>query len=626
MSGQEVLDRVLSLLPKNADIGESRFEAANVVIFSKNFDFFMTAHEVLREVAKEVKLRIEARADRSLLMPAEEAEGHIRKLIESAGVTDIFFDTYGSKVIIEVENPSEVIGNGRDMVQEIKKKTSWTPVIQRKPPLKSDIINTIRRILTQNSKDRAGFLHDVGLRIYEDSKETKWARVSFLGAAREVGRSSMFLQTNVSRILMDCGINVANKDKAFPILDAPEFRIERLDSVVISHSHLDHVGFTPFLYKYGFKGPVYMTPPSLPMAVLLSLDAMEIAHKDGGNAPYSSKEIEQMVLHTITLPYEEVTNITPDVRLTLYNAGHILGSSIIHMHIGEGFYNLVYTGDFKYGPTKMHDAAVNKFPRVEAVMTESTYGSPKDLLPSIKEAQDTLITEINDTIDKGGKILIPTAGVGRVQEIMLTVEEAVREGKLPEIPIYVDGMVWDATAIYTTYPEYLRRNIRKLVFSNQENPLLNPMFKRVGGQKDRQSIVAEDNSSIIMATSGMLNGGPAVYYFSQLAPYEQNKLMFVTYQGRGTLGETVMHRPREVQINQRDRIPLNMQVLKAEGFSAHSDRKQLLAYIKNMEPKPGLVLPIHGDHQKMPEFASTIRNTLRVSTKIPNLLDSIRLK
>ncbi|MBR9680233.1 MAG: beta-CASP ribonuclease aCPSF1 [Candidatus Altiarchaeota archaeon] len=626
MSGEEVLTRVLSLLPSKADIGESRFEAANVVIFSKNFDFFMNAHEVLREVAKEVKLRIEARADRSLLMPAEDAESEIRKIIKDAGVTDIFFDTYGSKVIIEVEKPSEVLGNGNNKITEIKKKTAWTPVIQRKPPLKSDIINTIRRIWTQNSKDRSNFLHGVGKRIYEDFKETEWTRVSFLGAAREVGRSSMLLQTNGSRVLMDCGINVANKDKAFPVLDAPEFQIERLDAVVISHSHLDHVGFTPFLYKYGFKGPVYMTPPSLPLAVLLSLDAMEIAHKDGGNAPYSSKEIEQMVLHTIPLPYEEVTNITPDVRLTLYNAGHILGSSIIHFHIGEGFYNLVYTGDMKYGPTKMHDSAVNKFPRVEAVMIESTYGSPRDLLPSLKDAQDSLVKEINEVIDNKGKILIPTAGVGRVQEVMLTVEEAVRNGTLPEIPIYIDGMVWDATAIYTTYPEYLRKNIRKLVFSNEENPLLNPLFKRVGGQKDRKSIVDADESSIIMATSGMLNGGPSVFYLSQLAPYEKNKLIFVTYQGRGTLGETVMHQPKDILINQRDRIPLNMKVVKAEGFSAHSDRKQLLSYLKNMEPRPGLIMPVHGDPAKLPEFASTIRNTLRMSTKIPNILDSIRLK
>jgi len=508
----------------------------------------------------------------------------------------------------------------------IKKKTAWTPVVQRKPPLKSDIINTIRRILTQNSKDRAQFLNEVGMRIYGDAKETEWVRVSFLGAAREVGRSAALLQTNESRVLMDCGINVGDKNNQFPLLDAPEFSIPRLDAVVISHAHLDHSGFTPFLFKYGYKGPVYMTLPTLPLSVLLQLDSIEIAHKEGGNAPYSSKEIEQMVLHTITVPYEEVTNITPDVRLTLYNAGHILGSSIMHFHIGEGFYNLVYTGDLKYGPTKMHDPANTKFPRVEAVIIESTYGKAEDVLPSIKEAQMKLVEIIKETVDRGGKILIPTAGVGRVQEVMLTVEDAVKKGQLPEVPIYVDGMVWDATAIYTTYPEFLRRDIRKLVFATEENPLLNPIFRRVGGQKDRERIVAEDGPSIIMASSGMLNGGPSVFYFSKLAPYEQNTIVFVTYQGEGTLGKTVLKQPREILLNGRERLPLRMRVVKAEGFSAHSDRRQLLAYLRDMEPRPGVILPVHGSPDKIPEFAAAVRSKLRLPTRTPNLLDAIRLK
>jgi predicted metal-dependent RNase len=276
-------------LPDKADIGESRFEAANMVVFTKNFSFLMKAHEYLRDVAKEVKLRVEARADRSLLLPPEEAEQSIRKTAEAAGVTDIFFDSFGSRVIIEVEKPGEVLGNGAEKLQEIKKKTAWTPIIQRKPPMKSDIINTIRRILTQNSKERATFLNDVGMRIYSDSKEINWVRVSFLGAAKEVGRSAIFLQTNESRVLMDCGINVGDKSRQFPLLDAPEFSIDRLDAVAISHAHLDHSGFTPFLFKYGYKGPVYMTPPTLPLSVLLQLDSIEIANKEGVNAPYSSK-------------------------------------------------------------------------------------------------------------------------------------------------------------------------------------------------------------------------------------------------------------------------------------------------------------------------------------------------
>lgn len=129
-----------------------------------------------------------------------------------------------------------------------------------------------------------------------------------------------------------------------------------------------------------------------------------------------------------------------------------------------------------------------------------------------------------------------------------------------------------------------------------------------------------------MASSGMLNGGPSVFYFSKLAPYDKNTIVFVTYQGEGTMGKVVLKQPKDVLLNGRDRIPLKMKVVKAEGFSAHSDRRQLLAFLRDIEPRPGIVLPVHGNPEKIPEFAAAIRNKLRISTKIPNLLDSIRLK
>jgi len=629
LGGEELLKQIVESLPDKADISEARFEGAGVVVFTRNHEFLLSAPSYLREVAKNFKLRVEARADTGILMPVEDAEEVIRKIAGNAGITSIFFDASGSRVLIEVEKPSVILGNGAEKLQEIKKKTNWTPVIFRTPPLKSEIINTIRRILTQNSKERAKFLHEVGLRIYSEGKEPKWVRVSFLGGAKEVGRSSILLQTPESRILLDCGVNVSSTENAFPALDAPEFDISRLDAVIITHAHLDHSGFLPFLFKYGYEGPVYMTHPTLPLSVLLQLDYLEVAQREGNIVPYSGKEIEKMVLHTITLPYEEVTNITPDVRLTFYNAGHILGSAITHLHIGEGLYNLVYTGDMKYAPTRLHEPAWNKFPRVETVILESTYGGNDDIQPSRREAEEKLIEIVKKTQERGGKVLIPVLGAGRSQEIMILVHEAVKSGKLGEIPIYVDGIVWDATAIYTTYPEYLHRNIRKRVFSTEENPLLDPMFRRVGGQKEREGIVSAKESCIIMATSGMLTGGPSVFYFTNLAMDSRNSIIFVNYQAVGTLGRTVQRKPEEVVINERGErkvIPLRMEVHTVDGFSAHSDRKQLIAYVRNMEPRPNLVMTVHGEPGKCVELASGIRSVLKISTRVPNVLDAIRLK
>jgi len=634
LSGTDILKQVEASLPSKAEVTESRFEGASVAVFSKNLKFVMEAPEYLREVAKNMKLRVEARADKSLLVTPEEAQEKISRLIGEAGITDIFFDTHRSRVIVEVEKPSLVLGprgTGYGKVNEIKEKTGWTPVIQRKPPLKSDIITTIRKILTKNSKDRADFLHKVGMRIYAEGKEPKWIRASFLGASREVGRSAVLVQTPESRVLLDCGINVAaSGEDAFPVLDTPEFRIDRLDAVVLSHAHLDHCGFVPFLYKYGFEGPVYCSRPTLPLSTLLQLDALEVAQREGKTIPYSSKDIEAAVLHTIATPEEEVTNITPDVRLTLYNAGHMLGSNIVHLHVGEGFYNLVYTGDFKYGPSRLHDPAHNQFLRVEGVIMESTYGGRDNLQVSRADAEDQLLDAVKEVAGKGGKMLIPVLGAGRAQEVMLIIEAAVREGRLPEMPIYVDGIVWDATAIYTTYPEFLHKSIRRAVFSHEANPLLNPIFRRVGGQKEREEMMAKDESCIIMATSGMLTGGPSVFYFSHMATNPNNAVAFVNYQAEGTLGRRVMRQPKDIILSTRNSaravMPLNAKIYSVQGFSGHSDHKQIMAYLNNMTPRPNNVMVVHGEASKALELATKIRTTMRIHAKAPLLLEAIRLK
>ncbi|MBR9681288.1 MAG: beta-CASP ribonuclease aCPSF1 [Candidatus Altiarchaeota archaeon] len=631
MGGLEILREVKASLPKKADLKDSRFEGAGVVVFSNDLSFVLKAPEYLREVAKKMKLRVEARADRSLLLPPGDAKEKIEKIIKSANMTDIFFDAYGSKVIIEVEKPSEVLGNGLEKIMEIKAKTAWTPLIQRKPPLKSDIITTIRKVMTKNSKERAEFLNQVGMKIYSEGKEPKWVRVSFLGAAREIGRSAIFVQTPESRILMDCGINVAGTgEDSFPLLEAPEFRIDALDATIISHAHLDHSGFVPFLYKYGYKGPVYCSKPTLHLSTLLQLDAIEVAQREGQKVPYSTKDIENTILHSITLPEEEVANITPDVRLTLYNAAHILGSNVIHLHIGEGFYNLVYTGDFKYGPSRLHEPATNQFPRVEGLIMESTYGGKDNVEISRKDAEDNLLTSVKEILKKKGKLLMPVLGAGRAQEVMLILEAAMTENRLPKVPIYIDGIVWDSTAIYTTYPEFLHKDIRRAVFSTEKNPLLNPIFGRVGGQKEREDIVKADESCIIMATSGMMTGGPSVFYFAQIATNPNNGILFVNYQGEGTLGRRVQRQPREITMatrgNPRTVIPLNAKVFTAGGLSAHSDRKQLVAYVGNMSPKPNNVIVVHGEPGKAADLAAKIRNTFRIRSSAPNLLDSMRLK
>jgi len=190
-------------------------------------------------------------------------------------------------------------------------------------------------------------LNTIGEKIYKEwssEKVEEWVRLTYMGGGRQEGRSCFLLQTPNSKILIDCGIDVASQGKdRFPYLDIPEFDIRNLDAVILSHAHLDHVGLLPYLYKMGYRGPTYMTHPSMDLAALLSLDFIGVAYKQASAPLFSSKDIKEMVKHTICLNFNEVTDIAPDVRITFYNSGHVLGSAMVHFNIGNGLHNFIST-------------------------------------------------------------------------------------------------------------------------------------------------------------------------------------------------------------------------------------------------------------------------------------------
>jgi len=219
------------------------------------------------------------------------------------------------------------------------------------PAYVSKIVNKAREIVHEEAKYRQQFLNRIGekIQLKKGSKEG-WVRFSALGGFSEVGRSCVFLQTKESKVLLDCGVNNGSTN-VNPYIDAPEFDLDGLDAVIISHAHLDHSGFAPYLYEYGYKGPLYTTLPTRDVMTLLQIDYIDVMQRESGNAPYSSNGIKGAIKHSVTLDYNEVCDITPDMRLTFQNAGHILGSALTHIHIGEGMHNLLYTSDLKYGPT-----------------------------------------------------------------------------------------------------------------------------------------------------------------------------------------------------------------------------------------------------------------------------------
>ncbi len=627
----DILKEIIKVLP-DGKISDAAFEGANIVLYTKDKEYFLDNGGTIRKAVQEFKKRIELRPDPSLCIAQEKAEIQIKALVPAeAGLQDFIFDPPRSQVIIHAEKPGLVIGKQGELLREISSKTFWVPLIRRLPPIRSKLIESIRSVLYENTDYRKKFLDKTGHRIYDGwlrEKKHEWVRLSCLGACREVGRSCFLLQTPESRILIDCGIDPAETGpETYPYLDAPEFNVSELDAVIITHAHLDHSGLIPYLFKYGYQGPVYCTYPTRDVMALLQLDMIKIQRSEGGEPLYTSEEVRQMVLHTICLEFEEVADITPDVRITFYNSGHILGSSVTHFNIGNGLHNFVYTTDLKYARTNVLEPAHTQFPRVETLMMEATYGG-KDNIMSEEELDEMMLKAIKDTLERNGKVLIPVLGSGRAQEIMILVERAMREGKTPKAPVYIDGMIWDVNAIHTAYPEYMSRNLRQQIFHKENNPFLSDIFKQVSSPKERKQVIDAETPCLILSTSGMLTGGPSVEYLKGLAREGKNSLIFTCYQAHGTLGHRIRCGEKEIMLSESGKpllLPVNIEVHKAE-FTNHSDRRQLMNYVKRCNPQPRKVIVVHGEQSRCLDFASSVHKQFRIETVAPKNLEVVRIR
>ncbi len=630
---EEIIDKIKQHVPRTTDITQVEFEGAEVAIYARNPQILMDDESILRDLARSIKKRIVVRSDPSVRLPEEDSRRLIQTILsdEEVTVSDIIFDPTVGEVIIEADKPGAVIGKDAVRLREIVSKTKWRPRVVRTPPIPSKIVQSIRHILASDKEIRIENLRRIGQRIHRPPVfDNGNVRITALGGYLEVGRTANLVQTGESTVLVDCGVNVGatRAGNALPRFDLPEFDIDNLDAVIISHAHLDHSGFVPFLYKYGYKGPVYTTPPTRDLMTMLQLDYLDIAEKEGKLLPYSQTDIKNATLHTITLNYGEVTDIAPDIRLTFYNAGHIVGSAIVHLHIGEGLYNIAFAHDFKYAKTRLLDRANTRYPRLEAIIMESTYGNPKDVLPSRQESEQRLARIIKQTVERGGKILIPVLAVGRAQEIMIILEGMMRHGKIPEVPIYTEGMISEATAITTANPEFLSRSLRDRIFHAGSNPFLAEYFHQVTSKEEREEII-HGEPAIIMATSGMLSGGPSVFYFHELAEDERNSLIFVSYQGKGTLGRKIAEGAREIPIHMENgktrALGIKMQIEQISGFTGHSDRKELIDFAKHLSPRPQKYILVHGEQSKCQALASSIHRITKRETMAPPIGQTVLL-
>lgn len=612
---------------KNA-LGESNIdrielEGSEIIVYVKNKEIFLNQENFVKDIVSKIKRRVEIRVVKDLLIEEEKAKNKILELVpQEANVREIYFDKDSSIVYILAEKPGLIIGKGAEMVRKIKKEIFWSPKVERLPLLKSAIMESMRKMFIAESSFRKNFLNEIGKKILKEVKEKRnWVRIIPIGGYGEVGRSCTILETPKSKILIDCGVNIGSANEFYPYFNIDEFDYSKIDAIVVSHAHLDHVGAVPLLYEMGYEGPLYLTEPTLHLATLLWLDLMEVKHRSGQEKFYSIHGIKEAIRRAVTLKYGEVADITSDTKLTFYNAGHILGSALCHFHIGEGLHNIVYALDQKFGKTLLLDPANTIFPRIDTLIIETTYGGKEDKMPPRKEVEAEFMNIINKTMERGGICLIPSFSVERAQELM-----TILYLNNFQYPVYLDGMIWEANEIFSAYPDYFGKTMKRLI-RDGKNVFTSEMFKRIGSEQDREK-AWENKPCVIISTSGMLTGGPAIEHLKALCENEKNTLIFVGYQAVGTLGRKIQRGEKEILLEENGKkyaYKINMEIYSSNGLSGHSDRSQLLAYINNLNMKPKKIICCHGELNKSQEFAKSVEKLFEVKCMIPLNLEAVRL-
>jgi uncharacterized protein len=603
-SSQNTMATILKSLPKESGLTKIEYEGPSIALYSKNPRFLIENSQILSNIVNTIRKRVVIRTDGSIRKSRKDSTDIIQNRFQSfkVEIKGIIFDDALGELTIFINNSFEIRNQIEntillDLVNEI----GWKINIRRST-IKLPTIQFIDKVLSNSIDYRTKFYKELGEKLFRPKLSNSCeASIVTLGGFGEIGRSCFLLITKESKILLDCGINIYEEKPLnyFPRFDITGFCLDEIDAVIITHAHIDHTGFLPFLFKYGYRGPVYCTEPTLPLMTLLFLDY----HKNHGI--YSEEDIENVIIHTMPLSMGIVTDISPDIKLVFSNSGHILGSTSIHLHIGNGEHNLVYTGDLKFGKTNLLDNASWNFPRVETLIIEGTFGS-KDLPHKREETDPILIESINQTLRENGRVLIPVPIIGLSQELIYTLTKYQELGMLEPSEIFVDKSIFEATQIYEIYYEFLSKEIKTKIL-NENVSIFN--YKNLKPLNSKSKV---DKPGIILVASSMLIGGLSRKFLKQIHNDPLSKIIFLSYQAAGTLGKEIQSGNIEVTINGQQQLKLKCKIDSIHGFSNHSDYNQLLAYMSRLKPKLKRVIVNHGEKSRIQNLASSVNKILNI--------------
>jgi uncharacterized protein len=607
---QSIMATILQNLPRECSLTKIEYEGPRIALYSNQPEYLLKNNQVLSNIVNLVKKRIVLRLDESI----RKKESEVIKIIENyiskeTGFTDILFDPVLGEATIFVRKINEIILNEEKITNTLINQTGWK-INFRKTPRGLSAFKEINKIIKKTTEYRTQFYKRIGEKIFREKLDPNVeASLISLGGFAEIGRSSMILSTNESNILIDCGLNLYTDDPflIFPRFDSTGIKPSELDAIVLSHAHFDHTGFVPALFKYGYNGPLYCTEPT---SFLMYILFREYIKRYKEKAYYSEKEIEEVFSHLIYLNYNVVTDLSPDIKITPYNSGHILGSASLHFHLGNGDHNFVYTGDLKFGKSGYLENAVWNFPRVETLLIEATNGGREDTFPSREDAIAKLTNNINMTIKGKNTVLIPTQLIGTSQEIIITIDKLMKERKIEKCKIYIDKLIIDVNSIHESYTEFLNKEIQQNIVSSIYNPFRSRSLNTLNSLDGKKEL----EPGIIILPSSLLQYIDSINYLKKVISNSNNMIIFISNQISGTVGKSIMEKEKKIIIN-NNHYDIECKIDTIHSFNSHSDFNQLNAYISRLKPKLRKILINHGERSKVQNFATYSSKTHNISTQ-----------
>lgn len=448
-------------------------------------------------------------------------------------------------------------------------------------------------------------------------------KVTFYGASQEVTGSCFLVKGEKTTVLVDCGLFQGSRFASDKNYEPLPFACGQLDQILVTHAHLDHTGRLPKVCLEGFVGKIYATKPTLKMVNHLwedALEIMEIDYEERGRLPlYTPEQTEAAIKHFVGLSYNEKVRLSASDYAIFHDAGHILGSAFIELVIDRA--RMVFSGDVGNVNPPIINETVPLPADVDLLVCESTYGNR--VHEPAAERQRALLAMVKETLERGGTLLIPAFAIERTQELLYFLHALIEEGQIPGIPIYLDSpLAIKITGVFKQFPEFYNPG-DKLVQEHKGHLFNFPHLRIAQTRNDSKAIKRVDEPKIIIAGSGMMNGGRMVYHLQHYLPDEKNTLFIVGYQAKGTLGRQLLDGADRVRIFKTD-VPVKAHTHAIGAFSAHADQKKLLNWMgaaKNLKR----VALVHGDDEVMPVFAEAIKSQLKIPVQIPKIGSSIQI-